>query len=115
MKKIYTLVTSAYNGTVTISNSVASFFSKELAEEACQRVELANKDAYFKVHCKVHELVIYESSEEVPILNKPIEELQANIMTKEKWLALKKKAAKTRMATETEQKWIKQLFEEEKS
>lgn len=94
MKKIYTTVTSAYNGTVTINNSVASFFSKDLAEEVCQRVEFVNKDAYFKVHCRVHESVIYESSDEVPILNKTVEELQANILTKEKWLDLKRNASK---------------------
>lgn len=94
MKKIYTTVTSAYNGTVTINNSVASFFSKDLAEEVCRRVEFVNKDAYFKVHCRVHESVIYESSDEVPILNKTIEELQANILTKEKWLDLKRNASK---------------------
>lgn len=113
MKKIYTTITSAHNGTVTISNSVACFTSKELAEEVCQRVELANKDAYFKVYCRVHESVIYESREEVPILNKPIEELQANVTTKEKWNELKNKAPKPRISTEAEEKWLKQLFEEE--
>lgn len=94
MKKIYTTVTSAYNGTVTINNSVASFFSKDLAEEVSRRVEFVNKDAYFKVHCRAHESVIYESSDEVPILNKTVEELQANILTKEKWLDLKRNASK---------------------
>lgn len=113
MRKIYTAVTSAYNGTVTISISVASFTSKELAEEACQRVKLVNQEARFKVHCRVHESVIYESREEVPILNKPIEELQANVMTKEKWNELKSKAPKTRITTEAEEKCLKQLFEEE--
>lgn len=93
MKIIYTTVTSANNGTVTINNSVASFFSKDLAEEVCLRVEFVNKDAYFKVHCRVHESVIYESSDEVPILNKTVEELQANIMTKEKWINLKRNAS----------------------
>ena len=113
MKKIYTAVTSAYSGTVTISISVASFTSKELAEEACQQVELVNKDAYLKVHCKVYESELYEDREEVPILNKSIEELRANVTTKEEWLERRKNSSKPRISTEAEEKWLKQLFEEE--
>lgn len=113
MKKIYIVVTSAYSGTVTISISVASFTSKELAEEVCQRVEVVNKEAYLKVQCRVYESELYEDREEVPILNKSIEELKANVTTKEKWLERKKSILKPKISTEAEEKWIKQLFEEE--
>lgn len=89
MKKIYTVVTSMYNGTVTVNNSVASFLSKELAEEACKRVELVNKDAFMKVRCKIHESDLYENREEVYILNKSVKELQAHVTTKEDWHKMK--------------------------
>ena len=35
MQKIYTVITSGCNGTVTVHLSVSSYFSKELAEEVC--------------------------------------------------------------------------------
>lgn len=85
MKKIYTVVTSIYNGTVTMSNSVACFLSRELAEDACQRVELVNNDAFLKVRCKILESEQYESREEVPILNKSVEELHRHVTSKEEW------------------------------
>lgn len=89
MKKVYTTVTSIYNGTVTLRNSVATFLSRDLAEEACKRVELVNKDAFMKVRCKIYESDLYEDREEVAILNKSVEELQANVTTKEEWLERK--------------------------
>lgn len=91
MKKIYTVVTSMYNGTVTLSNSVASFLSKELAEEACKRVEFVNKGAFMTVRCKIYESDLYENREEVYILNKSVEELQTHVTTKEEWQERKMK------------------------
>ena len=69
MKKIFTLETSAYNGTVTMMTMVSSFLTKELAEKAKQAVDEANKDNQFEVISTIEESVLYEDESEVPILN----------------------------------------------
>lgn len=83
MQKIYTVITSGYNGTVTVHLSASSFFSKELAEEACKLIDEVNEDAFLKVHSRVQESVIYESRNEVPVLNTPIEDLKVQVTTHE--------------------------------
>lgn len=69
MKTIYTLKTSAYNGTVTMMTMVSSFLTKELAEKVKQTVDEANKDNQFEVISKIEESFLYEDESEVPILN----------------------------------------------
>lgn len=71
MKKIYTLTTSLMNGTVTMQCSSSSFLTKELAEKAKAAVDEANKDASpFSVWSSIEECDLYETEDEVPILNK---------------------------------------------
>ena len=83
MQKIYTVITSGCNGTVTVHLSVSSYFSKELAEEACKLIDEVNENAFLKVHRRVLESVIYESRDEVPVLKPPIEELKAQMAMRE--------------------------------
>lgn len=67
MKKIYTLLTSLMNGTVTMVTESACFSSKELAEKAKVAVENANKNV--SIWQTIQETNLYESEDEVPILN----------------------------------------------
>lgn len=71
MKKIYTLTTSLMNGTVTMKHSSSSFATRELAEKAKAAVDEANKDAApFAVWSSIEESELYETENEVPILNR---------------------------------------------
>ena len=69
MKKIYTLVTRFINGTITVMTDVSSFLTRELAEETAEAVKKANESCDFPCINEIKETVIYESREEVPILN----------------------------------------------
>lgn len=69
MKKIYTLTTSFMDGTATIQYISSSFTTRELAEKAA--VDEANKYAIpFTVWSSIDESELYETEDEVPILNK---------------------------------------------
>lgn len=68
MRKIYTLKTSMMNGTVTMCTQCSSFSSKELAEKAKQAVADTNKEV--SIWQSIEESILYESEDEVPILNK---------------------------------------------
>lgn len=77
MKKLYTLITSVYNGTVLSTQDVASFASRKLAEETLQKIDAENEahqDNYIPltVHSEIKETMVYEDRSEVPILNTPI-------------------------------------------
>ena len=74
MKKVYTLNTSMMNGTVTMQTHSDIFSSKELAEKAKDAVEKANEHADFPCLCTIQESTLFESEEEVPILNRKNEE-----------------------------------------
>lgn len=54
-KVIYTLLTSTYNGTVTIGTSATAFLDKELAEEVMSVLESINENAFLRVHCRIVE------------------------------------------------------------
>jgi len=69
MQKIYTLNTHFMNGTVTMMTDTASFSTRELAEETAEAVKKANEGCDFSCINEIKETVIYESREEVPILN----------------------------------------------
>lgn len=75
MKKIFTFNQRLMNGTVTIQSQVACFSSRELAEKAKQAVLEANGYNIEEMHgmyCCCDEIVetdVYESEEDVPILN----------------------------------------------
>lgn len=70
MKKVFTFKQAIMNGTVTMQTIVCSFTSKVLAEKTRQAVIEANKDIDFpKSRCyEVEETDVYESEDEVPIL-----------------------------------------------
>jgi len=69
MQKIYTLLTSSYNGTVTMHTSAVSFFDRGLAEETKAATESVNESAYFRVHCQIEESELVTSRDEVDLLN----------------------------------------------
>lgn len=59
------------NGTVTMMVHSESFISEELAEKAREAVQEANKDAdVIYVICEICTSTLFESEEEVPILQK---------------------------------------------
>ena len=58
------------NGSVTMQTHSDIFSSKELAEKAKDAVEKANEHADFPCLCTIQESTLFESEEEVPILNK---------------------------------------------
>ena len=76
MKKIFTFNQRLMNGTVTMQSQVACFTSRELAEKVKQAVLEANNYNCEEMHgmyCLCDEIVetdVYESEQEVPILNK---------------------------------------------
>lgn len=71
MKKIYTLTTSFMDGTATIQYISSSFTTRELAEKAKAAVDEANKYAIpFTVWSSIDESDLYETEDEVPILNR---------------------------------------------
>lgn len=74
MQKIYTLTTRLMNGTVTIQQSSSSFVTRDLAEKAKAAVDEAYKGTYkgtapLSVWSSIEESEIYETENEVPILN----------------------------------------------
>ena len=73
MKKIFTFNQRLMNGTVTMQSQVAAFTSRELAEKTKQAVIEANfnTDSPFTCNCDdIVETDVYETENEVPILNK---------------------------------------------
>lgn len=69
MKKIYTVLTSAMNGTVTMGTIVENFSTEELALKAKAIIEEKNKNNKFPVYCRIEESTLFENEEEIPILN----------------------------------------------
>ena len=69
MQKLYTLNCRFMNGTVTMMSDTASFYTKELAEEVSDAVKKLNEGSEFPCINEIKETFIYESKEEVPILN----------------------------------------------
>lgn len=70
MKKLYTVVASFMNGTVTMCNDISNYTSKELAEKVKDKIIELNKNGMFPPMCHIEETSVYETEAEVPILNK---------------------------------------------
>lgn len=69
MKTLYTVVASFMNGTVTMCNDISNYTNKELAEKVKEKIIEVNKNSMFPAMCHIEETKIYESENEVPILN----------------------------------------------
>lgn len=69
MIEIYTLITRALNGSVTIMTQSDSFTSVRLAEKAEEAIKEANKNCTFPIITDIHKSIVYENEEEVPILS----------------------------------------------
>lgn len=70
MKTYYTVITQFLNGTVTMHTDVASFTSKEVAEKVMEKIKEINTESIFPPVSHIEETKVYESEDEVPILNK---------------------------------------------
>lgn len=73
VKKVYILTQSVMNGTVTMNVYCSVFATKELAEKTKKAVIEANEnnnDNSFQVFVDIQESDLYETEEDVPILNK---------------------------------------------
>ena len=71
-KKVYILTQSVLNGTVTMNVYCSVFTTKELAEKTRDAVIEANEkngDNSFQVLVGIQESDLYETEEDVPILN----------------------------------------------
>lgn len=68
MQTIYTLITQAYCGTVTVMVLATSFLDRSLAEEALKLIESVNEHSAFRVHCHIKESELIESRDEVKLL-----------------------------------------------
>ena len=71
-KKVYILTQSVLNGTVTMNVYCSVFTTKELAEKTRDAVIEANennRDKSFQVVVDIQESDLYETKEDVPILN----------------------------------------------
>ena len=69
MKTIWNVEVRSLNGTVTMMSYTHAFIDKELAEKAADKIKEKNKDSVFHVIVRVYDSVLYESENEVPILN----------------------------------------------
>lgn len=69
MKKIWNVEVRALNGTVTMMSYTHLFIDKELAEKTSNTIKEKNKNASFNVVTRVYESELFESENEVPILN----------------------------------------------
>lgn len=70
MKTYYTVITQFMNGTVTMHTDVASFTSLELASKTKEAIIKANEGNKFPAMPYIEETKVYESEDEIPILNK---------------------------------------------
>ena len=73
MRKIFTFNQLLMNGTITMKSQVAAFSSRELAEKAKQAVIDANAGYEGPSTCFCDDIVetnVWETEDEVPILNK---------------------------------------------
>lgn len=70
MKKLYLVTTTMWNGTVPMGSFSCAVTTNEIAEKAKKAVDEANKSATMDSSTEVQEITLYESEEEVPILNK---------------------------------------------
>lgn len=75
MKKVYTIEERVLNGTVTVRSEVSCFASSELAKQVRRAAMEQNgfqDPSGLKYFCsEVKETVVYETAEEVPLLNPP--------------------------------------------
>ena len=69
MKTVWNVEMRAMNGTVTMMTETSAFISKDIAEKAAEAIKEKNKDSQFHVLTRVYESKLYETLEEVPILN----------------------------------------------
>ena len=69
MKTIWNVEMKAMNGSVTMMIQTHAFIDKDVAEKAAEAIREKNKDSQFHVLTRVYESKLYESLEEVPILN----------------------------------------------
>lgn len=66
MRKVFLLVGTVYNGTVTLATTYSVFTSAEVAKKTKEKLtELNNIDVVYRIK----EAEMYETEQDVPVLN----------------------------------------------
>lgn len=66
MRKVFLLVGTVYNGTVTLATTYSVFTSAEVAKKTKEKLtELNNIDVVYRIK----EVEMYETEQDVPVLN----------------------------------------------
>lgn len=66
MRKVFLLVGTVYNGTVTLATTYSVFTSAEVAKKTKEKlIELNNGDVVYRIK----EVELYETEQDVPVLN----------------------------------------------
>ena len=74
MKTVWNVTVSLMNGTVCLKRHSDLFLSEELANEVAEKIKLVNKNLDFPVIVTIEHCTLYETREEIPILNKKEDE-----------------------------------------
>ena len=69
MKTVWNVEMRTMNGTVTMMTETSAFTDRNVAEAAAAAIREKNKNADLVVYTRVYESKLYETLEEVPILN----------------------------------------------
>lgn len=67
MRKVFLLVGTVYNGTVTLATTYSVFTSAEVAKKAKEKLEDTNGNN--DVVYRIKEAEMYETEQDVPVLN----------------------------------------------
>lgn len=67
MKDVWYVRTNMMNGTITLGTVIDVFATKELAEEAADKLREVNKDSEFAVNVFVGSSKLYEDRDEIPL------------------------------------------------
>lgn len=110
MQTIYTLITQAYCGTVTVQTLVTSFLDRTLAEEALKVVESVNEYSAFQVHCHIKESKLIETRDEVDLFNPEFFEQQKAEITKSGNEWRERKKIQPQLASEEEIERLNKLL-----
>ena len=74
-KKVYSVITKAYNGTILMSMYISSYPDKKLAEKVKQAIDEKNKGSIFKLTTDVIETDYFDNELDIPILNEGTDEI----------------------------------------
>lgn len=74
-KKVYSVITKAYNGTILMSMYISSYPDKKLAEKVKQAIDEKNKGSKFRITTDIVETAYFDNELDIPILNEGTDEV----------------------------------------